>query len=253
MLRKLIKFNIYISNKLDSLLPDSFIVDGYSDFTEEIVPLYLRENTKIYDVGGGKQPHLSLDSKNELNAEVIGIDIDAEELSLAPNGVYDETIAVDITRYQGRGDGDLVICKALLEHVMDTGKALQALASIAKKNGEILIFVPSGNAIFAKINLIIPESFKKKILFSLFPQTKKAQGFKAYYDRCTPRTMSKVCRNCDLDVLEFRPYFKSGYFSFFFPLHMVWRIWIILFRLIAGRNAAESFVMVLGKKKSTNV
>ena len=123
-----------------------------------------------------------------------------------------------------------------------------SLASIVNKEGKILIFVPSRNAIFARLNLIIPESLKKKILFSIFPQPACAQGLKAYYDRCTPKNMKKLITECGLEVLEFKPYFKSGYFSFFFPFYLIWRLYIVCFRLLAGDNAAETFTMVLGKK-----
>tara|TARA_B100000035_G_scaffold61777_1_gene49845 strand:- start:4571 stop:4864 length:294 start_codon:yes stop_codon:yes gene_type:complete len=87
-----------------------------------------------------------------------------------------------------------------LKHVQDTRKAIIALSSIINKKGMILIFVPSRSAIFARLNLIVSESLKKKILFSIFPQTTYDQGFKAYYDRCNPKTMTKIVKGCGLQV-----------------------------------------------------
>lgn len=248
MIRKLINFNIYLSHKLDSILPQSYQVEGYSDFSNKVLEKYIVKNSLIYDVGGGKQPHVGNILKKKLSLSVIGLDINENELRQAPKDSYNHAIAADITEYKGQGDADLVICKALLEHVHNTRKAIISLASIINKEGKILIFVPSRNAIFARLNLIIPESLKKKILFTLFPQTIYAQGFKAYYDRCTPKTMTKIVKECGLEVLEFKPYFKSGYFSFFFPFHLLWRTYLFCFRLLAGDNAAETFTMVIGKK-----
>ena len=99
---------------------------------------------------------------------MVGLDIDGKELSAAPDGLYDRTAAADITKYRGQGDADLVICQALLEHVHDTGRALEAIASILKPGGRALIFVPSRNAVYARLNLLLPENLKRRILFAFF-------------------------------------------------------------------------------------
>ena len=44
-----------------------------------------------------------------------------------------------------------------------------------------------------------------------------------------------------------RVYFQSDYFRFLFPLHAMWRLWTVLFRAIAGPQAAETFSLVLRK------
>jgi 2-polyprenyl-6-hydroxyphenyl methylase/3-demethylubiquinone-9 3-methyltransferase len=253
MLKYFIKLNTKISNLFDSLLPQSFVIDGYHDYSNKIVPRFLNKNLLVYDIGGGKQPHFSSNEKEKFKLTVTGIDISKRELEQAPVGCYDSTIAVDITKHRGSNDGDLVICKALLEHVEDTHSAMLSLSSVVSENGKVLLFIPSRNAIFARINLFLPESLKKMLLYFFFPRTRYLQGFKAYYDRCTPKAMSQVVQDCGLEVLELKPYFQSGYFSFFFPIHICWRVWTIFYKLLIGINAAETFVMVLGKKKSTNV
>jgi 2-polyprenyl-6-hydroxyphenyl methylase/3-demethylubiquinone-9 3-methyltransferase len=252
MLANFFKYNRKFCNLFDTLLPNTFIKDGYNEFSNKIVPRFLKQNLIVYDIGGGKHPHFSPHEKKQFNLNIIGIDISKSELEQAPDGCYDSTLAVDITKHRGFSDGDLIICKALLEHVEDTHKAILSLSSIVGKHGKVLLFIPSRNAIFARINLLLPEKFKQMLLFFFFPKTRYLQGFKAYYDKCTPRGMSQLCDECGLEVLELKPYFKSGYFSFFFPLHLCWRLWIIFFRVFAGTNAAESFVMVLGKKKVIN-
>ena len=45
-----------------------------------------------------------------------------------------------------------------------------------------------------------------------------------------------------------RLYFQSGYFRFCFPLHAAWRLWMLLFRRFAGRQAAETFTLILRKQ-----
>jgi len=228
-------------------MPERFRVDGHEDFKASFAPKYLRPRLKVYDVGGGKIPYIDHRRKAELGLAVVGLDIDREELRRAPQGAYDEMICADITRFKGGGDADLIICQAVLEHVKDVEGAFAAMASILKPGGKALLFVPSRNAIYARLNLVIPEGMKRKILFAIFPDCRSCCGFPAYYDRCTLKQFHLLAERHGLEVEEERTYFITCYFSFFFPAYFVWRIWILLFYLIAGDQAAESFCMALRK------
>src|SRR6266436_9618263 len=101
-----------LSRSFDHLLPAEYGVDGNRDFVDNWIEPYLKSGAVIYDIGGGKNPILSLNEKRRLGLRVVGIDIDAKELAAAPAGAYDEAICCDITEYCGGGDADLVICQA---------------------------------------------------------------------------------------------------------------------------------------------
>lgn len=248
LLTTFVKINRRISGAFDRhFLPRWYSVDGNRDFVDEFAPGFLRPDMRIYDVGGGKRPFLSPDQKKELKAYVIGLDIDGNELARAPEGAYDETIATDICRFRGTGDADLVICQALLEHVKDNDAAFQSLGSLLKPGGMLLIFVPSRNAAFARLNMLLPEAWKKSLLFYIYPDTRHAQGFPSFYDRCTPRDFMELAQRNRLELRNSRYYFVSSYFSFFFPIYFIWRLWILLFRALRGEQAAETFSMALVK------
>jgi 2-polyprenyl-6-hydroxyphenyl methylase/3-demethylubiquinone-9 3-methyltransferase len=235
------------SRRFDALLPAEYQVDGNRDFVENWIAPRLRPGAVVYDIGGGKNPAIPVSEKRRLGLRVTGIDIDAGELARAPEGAYDEAIAADITAYRGRGDGDLIVCQALLEHVPDTRAAMQAIAGILKPGGTALLFLPSRNAVFARINLLLPEAVKRKALFTVFPSTERDQGFPAYYNRCTPAEFRKMAGECGLAVDVCKPYFRSSYFTFLFPLHLAWRAWIALFRMVRREQAAETFSLALRK------
>lgn len=192
---------------------------------------------------------MSSEMKLGINCEIVGLDIDKNELNAAPYGAYDKTIAVDITEYKGCEDGDLVICMTLLEHVKDVDAALVGIRSCLKNGGLCALFMPSKNAIFAKINRILPGKLKRQILFSLFPNAKKCQGFPAYYNRCTPSEIREIAQSHGFEILDERYYYISSYFSFFFPLYFLWRIYLLAFHWIAKEQAAETFGLVLKKVK----
>jgi len=246
--RKLIRFQFWLSYIFDRLLPAAFRIDGNREFLESVVPENVREGVVVYDVGGGKNPVISPDRKAKLGVRVIGLDIDAAELAAAPAGSYDQIEPADISAYRGSGDGDLIICQALLEHVRDTDAAFGAISSILKPGGRALVFVPSRNAVYARLNLVLPDRLKQWVLFNIFPEMTRDHGFPAFYKQCTPAGFESISRKHQLITEDRRLYFQSDYFRFFFPLHAIWRIWTMLFRLIAGAAAAETFTLVLRKQ-----
>ena len=236
-----------LSRSFDRLLPIEYQVDGNKDFLDHWIEPYLKYGSVVYDVGGGKHPAIGLGEKRRLALRLVGLDIDQDELAASGSGVYDEKICADIAQYRGQADADLVVCQALLEHVRDSRAAITAIASILKPGGTALIFVPSRNAVFARINLLLPQRLKCKILHTVFPSTIRDQGFPAYYDHCTPADFRRLAANNGLAIDVCKVYFRSSYFTFFFPLHFAWRIWMLIFRLLKGEQAAETFSLALRK------
>lgn len=235
------------SEAFDRLFPPRYRLEGNSEFRQRFVPRFLRPNVTIYDIGGGKHPHFSVADKEQWGVRVVGLDIDAGELARAPHGAYDEAICADITAYRGRGDADLVICRALLEHVPNVEQAFEAIASLLKPGGLALIFVPSRHAVFARLNLLLPQKLKERILYGIYPDARQFQGFPSYYDRCTPKDFRLLAERYGLVVQKERHYYFSYYFQCFFPAFVAWRLWILLFERLAGTQAAETFSVALQK------
>lgn len=249
MLRTIIATQVWLSRHFDRLLPEKYRIDGNRDYINDFAPKHLAQGQTIIDIGGGKQPYLSLERKRSLNAKVIGLDIDGAELARAPAGAYDETIVADVSKFRGDNQADLLVCQAVLEHVQDVPGAFIAISSALKPGGKALIFVPSRNAVFARLNIVLPQQVKEWLLYTIFPKTRAAQGFPSFYNRCTPNDFKQLAAENGLTIIDSRYYYISSYFSFCFPLYMVWRFWILLFAMIYGAQAAETFSMVLQKAR----
>lgn len=246
--RRFIDYNRRLSDKLDRLLPSRFRIDGNTDFQKLFAPAYLRSDATVYDVGGGKQPFVSTEEKRRLRLQTVGIDISQNELSRAPAGAYDRVVAEDIARFRGAGDADLVICQAVLEHVQDIDGAFEGIASCLRQGGIACVFVPSRHAVFARLNLLLPQQVKHYLLFSVFPGAREAQGFPSYYNQCTPNDFARLAAEHGLEIAEAKYYYLSRYFTFFAPLHALWRAWGVLFFFLEGPQAAETFSVALRKK-----
>ena len=245
----IIAFNRRVSAYVDRLTPEDMRVDGNKDFNSRIAPQLVERGMKIYDLGGGSRPFLDPASKAANDITVIGLDIAAEELLSAPPGSYNDIIVADLAEFRGNGDGDLAICQATLEHVRDVTNAISGIASTLKPGGRAAIFVPCRNAAFARLNLLLPESFKRKILFSFFPEKAEGHdGFPAFYDNSTPSRMIAIADRAGMDVEQSRYYWISSYFFSVFPLYLFWRAWTRVARSVVGRDMCETFMLVLKKR-----
>ncbi len=248
VIRLLVKSQVRLSRQFDRLFPQKFRVDGQEDYQKNILPSYLKENQVIYDVGGGKRPYLNSRAKEDLNIKLVGLDIDAAELKEAPAGSYDSTVCRDIAAYRGNNDADLLICQSLLEHVKDIDSAFAAFASILKPGGLAIIFVPNRNALYARLNLLLPQGLKRSVLHAVYPGSREKQGFPAYYRKCTPQELKKLAREHGFEIGGEYYYYSSIYFSFFFPLHLFWRLGQFLLYGLFNEQAAETFTLVLKKR-----
>jgi hypothetical protein len=108
-------------------------------------------------------------------------------------------------------------------------------------------FIPCRNAPFALLNRWTGNRLARRLLFSVYPQRENRAGFAAYYDRCTPSRMGKVCEDCGLEVVEVIPYFVSDYFQFFAPAHLFEICRQSALRLMRVRDFTETFTLVARK------
>ena len=230
----ILKVNRWLSMRFERLFPQSWRESGASG--TGFVDSYLIPGMIVADVGGGKKPFFSAQEKMRLNLTYIGIDIDPEELELAPDGVYDDAWVVNLERPPGRrlATIDLIICRNTLEHVQDARAAFEGLYALLKPGGVCVITSPCRHAMFAKLNKTLPQQLKRNLLQTIFPG-KAGDGFIVYYDRASPTEYSKIIQSLGGTIIEIRKFYWSSYFSVFVPAYVLWRLLTICQRLlIAG-------------------
>lgn len=249
IINKIIDSQRYICRKFDLLLPAPLTTFANHVFDRDVLPQYLKTEQKILDIGGGKHPNITAEQKKNLNLNVTGLDISQDELNRAPNGIYDDTIATDITQYEGQAEYDIIICRALLEHVPDTEKSIKNIDKLTKQGGHILIFVPCKNALFSRLNMILPDGLKRKLLQFAFPAKHQRLGFKAYYDHCTPKEFEKMAEKNGLHIKEKYISYNSEYFTILAPFHILWRLYQLVIYAFKGENFCEAYVYVFAKNK----
>jgi SAM-dependent methyltransferase len=247
MLRHLLKSQIWLSKKFDTFFPDYFNEDGCNYFATRFAKDYLDYNKLVYDIGGGSVPHCSLEEKTKYALTVYGLDIESNELLQAPKGSYDKIIVADLNFYEGNNEADLIICQSVLEHVKDNANSFRSLNSILAKDGILLLFLPSRKALFARLNLLLPENFKMKLLNKINKESEGHQGFKAYYDKATIKEFKQLAQDNGLQVLDCKAFYISSYFNILFPVYFIWKISKFIKYKIWGEAAAETFCMAIKK------
>lgn len=205
------------------------------------------EGKVIADVGGEKKPYAASTGFVTDGKSYIGFDLDPEELARAPFGIYSETRVMDICApdpdFADRFD--LIICRSTLEHVKDTTAAVSGLAAMLAPGGRCFVRLPCRKAMFARLNLLLPNEIKRRLMHAVFPH-KVSDGFPAFYDMCLPSDIRGLAAEHELEVVAERRTYRSSYFGFFFPLYILWR-GVASLQYLIDSDYCESFEMVLRK------
>lgn len=245
-----INLNIKLSNWFDiTFLPKKYYQDGLKDYVKNTVPKYLKAPQTIVDIGGGKRPFIGTEAKKVKGMRIVGIDISKKELNLAPKGIYEEKIVADIgARNQeiSLQKADIIICEAVLEHIKNINQAVNNISNMLSKKGVALVYVPCKNAPFAKLNRLLPEAFKRKLLYFFLPSSQHAQGFPAYYNNCTPKNMEQLFLASKVKRVKTIKHYHSNYFAVMFPVHIIWRLSQVV-KGLCGLDNCESFTLIIEK------
>ena len=247
-----ILYNFFIFNRIICARFDKYLQVLSSDvpkdgrkWAKQLVKAEVSKGMVVYDVGSGKRPFFKPSEIQELSLTVIGLDISQDELSKAPTDSYTQTVVADIQQMPNLPKSDFIVCLAVLEHVKNAKLGLIGINNLLKSNGKAVIFFPNRNSGFALLNRIIPHSIKLKILAATYPELKQISGFPAYYDRCTDKEFKRLCYEMGLTVRTSKYFTDHGYFRFFAPLHICWRMFSLIACWFSKTTFCESMAYVV--------
>lgn len=247
-IRKFINLNIKLSMSFERLF-------NFENSDKKLIEKFLKSFQKdfsIADVGGGKKPAKKLIGINTDGYGVYdGYDISLDELKEARKE-YTNIYEIDLTdkSFKAEKKYDRVICMNTLEHVSDTDISIRNLTNMLNDNGILYLKLPCSHAIFSKLNLLLPNEFKKRLLLRVYP-SKIGDGFPAFYDKSTPEEITSICKKNHLDILEVNLIKWSSYFTFFFPIYFIWRIAALIQNKFLS-DYCESFEIIAIKKKAND-
>ena len=253
VLRAMVGVNCRISAILERLA--ARLVDrtsGMADFSHRVAPSLLRPGMRLLDVGGGRNPSFDDATVRKFGLHVTGLDISEDELRLAPPGAYHGMLVGDVATAAIRGPYDLILSRAVLEHVENPAAALDNMGAALAEGGIMAHFIPCRNAPFAMLNRALGNRLVRRIMVRIYPQSLGMAGFKAYYRFCVPSQVAAWCQARGMEIVELKPYFVSDYFRFFAPAHAIELVRQMLTMLLGVRDLAETFCVVARKKSQTD-
>ena len=219
---------------------------GVVEFEQQIVPNLLFPKARVLDVGGGKSPIIDAETKRRLRLYVVGLDLSADELARAPQGIYDKVIVGDVATVPIHEQFDVILSRTLLEHVPDPSRAIANLTGALSPGGTMAHYLPCRRAFFAVLSRCLGAETSRSVLFRIYPEKRSGAGFPAYYHCCVPSAMARLCRECGL-LVETRAYYESEYFSFFAPLYALELLRQLTMMWLGAEDFSETFVVIACK------
>ncbi len=122
----------------------------WRSFQEEAAALdrALPDRAVVLDLGGGRSCFYAKDVEPPDRVKLIAVDISPEELAL--NTGVAETLVADVAEHLPMPDAsaDLILSRALLEHVNGVPAAIREMARVLRPSGVTLHLVPCRYSLF---------------------------------------------------------------------------------------------------------
>lgn len=181
----------------------------------------LPDGATVLDLGGGRRCVYAGAVPPGRHVKIVAVDVSAEELAL--NESVDETRVANIADELPFPDRsvDLILSRALLEHVDGVPRAIRNMARVLKPGGVALHFVPGRYSLFGTAARLLPFGPLLRLLHLVMPWTRGQVEFDVHYDHCHPAALRSVFedmgwREVSIDVTWAQP----GYFEAVYPLFL---------------------------------
>lgn len=175
----------------------------------------LNQSMTILDAGCGRTAPIL---KKFIGAAKNLIGVDLEECTTEDSDI--KYIQGDISNIDIPDNSvDVVISRAVLEHVKEPGKVFTEITRVLKPGGQFIFLVPNQYDYASLASILIPNKFHKKIV-------QKTEGrsmedvFPAYYKANSYSSIRRFCDHNRLKIISFKyigqypAYFKFNTFLF---------------------------------------
>jgi ubiquinone/menaquinone biosynthesis C-methylase UbiE len=246
LVRAVIRANIQLSQTVQRRLrlPDEKTL--WADFERHAGVLLrgLPDGAVVLDLGGGRRfvYRGSVDPPGRLR--VIAVDISPTELAL--NTDVAETLVADVATDLPLPDesADLILSRALLEHVDGVPAAIGHMARVLKPGGVTLHMVPCRYSLFGMAARLLPFGPLLRLTHAVMPHTRGLVEFPVVYDHCWPQTLEQEFRRAGFREVRCEVTWAcQGYFEAVFPLFLLHAAWEQTARRLRARRLAAYAVV----------
>jgi SAM-dependent methyltransferase len=226
--RSAIDVNVKLSKGTESKLnlpTDKTLWELFDDQADELLRS-LPDGAIVLDLGGGRRFIYSKSVQPPERLRVIAVDISADELAL--NSDVRETCVADVSKGLPlpAASVDLILSRALLEHVNGVPAAIEHMAEVLKPGGVALHMVPCRYSLFGMAARLLPFGPLLRLMHFAMPHTRGIVEFPVVYDHCWPQALERAFREAGFqDVRSEISWACPGYFETVFPLFIFQAAW----------------------------
>lgn len=170
-------------------------------FIKKKLRKFLSRRVKTIDIGCGRLFFYYLLKEAGIKGSYLGIDLNPFTTRIENSGLSVRTKKIDFLKFKTKEKYDLAACLWTLEHIKDDKAAITKISGLLKKNGILILAVPS---------------------IWTWPFEFGRHGFH-YYNK---KKIISMAKNSDLTVIDF--YKAGGLLGFFFMIFYNWPRYLIL-------------------------
>jgi ubiquinone/menaquinone biosynthesis C-methylase UbiE len=204
----------------------------------------LPDGAVVLDLGGGRRCFYADAVEPAGRLKLIAVDISADELAL--NADVSEICVADVAKTIPLPDAsaDLILSRALLEHVDGVPAAIRNMARVLRPGGTALHFVPCRYSLFATAARLLPFGPLLWLTHRLVPDSQTDVGFRVHYDHCHPQALEQEFLAAKFSKVSTDVTWAcGGYFSAVYPLFLAHALYEQVVRRLRLRRLAAYTVV----------
>jgi SAM-dependent methyltransferase len=247
VLRSAIDANVKLSKATERRLELPKEAQIWQTFTEDAAALIraLPDGAVVLDLGGGRSCRYAKEVEPPGRVRLIAVDISAEELAL--NTDVTEIRVADVAKPLPMPDAsvDLILSRALLEHVDGVPAAIRQMARVLRPGGVALHLVPCRYSLFGMAARLLPFGPLLRLTYKLAPWFNDQNfGFAVHYDHCFPEALQREFLAAGFSDVQMQLSWScDGFFVGIYPLYLLHALYEQVVRRLRIRRLA-AYVIV---------
>lgn len=242
LLKKMVSFNVRLSEIVDSRFPRFVEKQSYEGQILSFVNKVVNEqgSCAVLEVGGIDRPLL----KRSKEIRYDGLDIEYKERY---GHIYDNFIVQSIEE-PIRNRYDLIVSKALLEHVQDNDASVTQMYEALRTGGYAIHYLPSKYHPYSLVLRLVGSKWQSRLIKALRPWAVDITGYPVFFDKCSPKEMNKLFKCKGFECVKTISFFRANdYFRFFFPCYIAVTLWENICEKLKWERFCSGFVIIARK------
>ena len=242
VLSKLVSFNVKLSEIVDRKIFNFAKKKGYVrqllTCINEVIDGY--EHCSVLEVGGTDKPLL----KRSKGITYDGLDIEHKEHC---ESIYDSFFVQSI-EHPIKKKYDIIISKAVLEHVHDNDASVKQMFKALQTGGYAIHYLPSKYHPYSLALKLLGSKWQRRLIIVLRPWAANETGYPAFFDKCSPKQMRKMFKTKGFNEIKILPFYRANdYFRFFLPFYLAVTLWENICEKFKWERFCSGFIIIARK------